>query len=201
MVAPGTGICIEAPPGCGNSFFVNGFQLANPEVQVASHHHVPAQVVNALRLGIPTATILRNPIDSTLSRVAFGRKEDVRFIGANLMYWIRFWETIEDLVDVVPMVSFDSLVTNPSGVVAVVNGYYGTSFVETFPDQKKIFGVMDEKRRSRIGREADTGPSPNRPDEAKAEKKAALRGLVENHHLARKGLAIYSRLGHQKWET
>ena len=196
VVTSGTDLCIEAPPGCGNSFFFNGVHLSNPELRVAHHHHVPAQVLNALRLGVPTLTILRKPIDSVLSRLSSGT--DPRFASSNLRYWISFWEKVRSLPDSVLMVKFETLVADPSGVVALINKQFWTTFAEQFPSDKEVFDAMDQRRLRKFG--PSTGPSPIRPDPAKAKRKDALRPVVERNRLSPRALSLYDSLSQRTSE-
>ena len=71
LVSPSTELVIEGFPRSGNTFAVAAFMLSQPRpVRIAHHHHhVPAQIVYAVRRGIPTLVVVWKPDDAVLSLV------------------------------------------------------------------------------------------------------------------------------------
>jgi hypothetical protein len=189
LVDPETDVCIEAPSGSGNSFFVQGFLMANPGVRVAHHHHVAAQVKRSVGLSLPTLVILRNPIDCSVSR----SKDAPWMVGPVLRQWIRFFQTVEALEASVLRLSFELVTRDPGVAVERVNSRFGCAFEPGFPDAERIFAYMDEGWPRALD---GPGPSrnPNRPDHAQAERKLRARPMAESHSLAGDALALYERL-------
>ena len=70
LVSPSTDLVIEGFPRSGNTFAVAAFVLSQPRpVRIAHHHHVPAQVIYAVKRGIPVLVVVRKPDDAVLSLV------------------------------------------------------------------------------------------------------------------------------------
>lgn len=192
LVSPSTGLCIEAPPRSGNSFFVTGFSIANPEVVLAHHHHVPAQVLTAISLRIPIVTLLRNPVDSALAKAAPAMERFL--IGTTLTRWISFWETTNGHLPLVPVVPFANLIADPSGVINRINRRFGTSFSNEFPESDQVFMEMERIRLANQGGLASDKPNPNIPDPRIANKEAMLRPEAEQHQLATPAMKLYREL-------
>jgi hypothetical protein len=192
LVSPTTALCVEAPPRSGNSFFVVGFSMANPGLRVAHHHHVPAQVMNAIALNVPVITILRNPIDSALAKAAPGNERFL--IGTTLKKWVSFWRPLQRILPAAFPVPFERLVGSPSGVIAAINQRYGTAFSTQFPETGSVFASIEGSRLATLGPDAANTPSPNVPDPRTALKEAALRPDAEAHPMAATALDLYDKL-------
>ena len=192
LVTPSSDLCIEAPPRSGNSFFLVGFNIANPGLSVAHHHHVPAQALNAIKWGIPLLTILRNPIDCALAKTAPTGKKFL--IGTTLGRWLSFWRTLEPILPAATPVLFESLIADPPSIIARINVAYGTSFSTRFPEAGEVFASIEASRLAIVGPEATATPSPNVPSERTAQKEAALRPEAEAHSTAEPAVELYRRL-------
>lgn len=71
VVHPQTEIVIEGFPRSGNSFALSAFKQSNPNVsQIATHVHMPAQIIKAADYEIPTIVLLREPIAAVCSMLA-----------------------------------------------------------------------------------------------------------------------------------
>ena len=192
VIAPDTELCIEAPPGSGNSFFVQAFTLANPGLRIAHHHHMSAQVVAAVRLGVPTLVILRDPIDCVLARVP--ATDELKMIGPNLRMWLSFWTRVEPVLERIARVRFQDMVTNPEAAIDLINRTYSTTFKSTLPSSDAVFEIMHEHRRSSTMPGETLHPHPNVPDPAKAARKREVRPHVLAHRLATPAQELYHRL-------
>jgi len=189
LVKPTTDLCVEAPPRSANSFFVVGFRMANPDAHIAHHHHVPAQILTAIRLNVPRLTILRNPIDSALAKAAPMGREFL--IGTTLHRWLSFWETLSPLLQTASPVLFEHLVADPRAVIDRLNATYGTTFSREFPAQDEVFSSIEASRRTTHG---DDAASPNVPDDRTHQKENTMRALAEGHRLAQPALRLYADL-------
>lgn len=172
-----TDICIEGPPGSGNTFFVAAFSMANPGARVADHHHVVAQVKRAISLGVPTVSLLRDPIDCALSRSSAWRTPDLA--DTVLKQWIAFFETDLVLENSV-LASFETLTHSPGIVIGAINEMFGSAFNEIIPPREEVFAEMDQRRSDQFGaaRENPNRPDPRRP-KPPSEWRAAIAGLPE----------------------
>jgi hypothetical protein len=187
LVGDETELCIEAPSGSGNSYFVNGFRMINPEVRVAHHHHVAAQLERSVARGVPTLVILRNPLDCVASR-----SQDAPWLtGPVFSQWIRFFEAAEVLRAAILLLPFEFVTRDPAGAVERINERFESHFDSRFPDPAQIFTQMDavytEARAKRLR-------SPNRPDPTRAEARTRARQVAELHPLAPAATALYDRL-------
>jgi hypothetical protein len=181
-----TGLCIEAPSGSASSYFVRGFEMINPDVRLAHHHHVAAQVLRSCHLRVPTVVILRDPIDCVVSRAAFWNTPIL--IGAIFRQWIRFFREIEKVRDDVLFVSFESVTRKPEVVIKAINAHFNTDFNSQLPEVEQVFSGMDR---------VYTGPeqqNPNRPSMDKESVKKSIRPSVVAHKLAQPACELYSRL-------
>ena len=86
-VSRGTELALEAFGRAGSTYALYGFRQAQPrEVRVAHHTHASAQIITAVRWGLPTIVIVRPPVDSALSHMA---RHQIPARAA-LQAWIRF---------------------------------------------------------------------------------------------------------------
>lgn len=192
LVSSGTDLCVEAPPRSANSFFVVGFRAANPDAQIAHHHHVPAQVLTAIRLRVPLVTILRNPLDSALAKAAPMNKEFL--IGTTLHRFLAFWETLSPVLAQASPVLFEQVVADPRGIIDRINEKFGREFSRNFPSTEEVFTSISTSRRASSSGDAGASPSPNVPNPWIAERENVLRPLAEKHPLALPALDLYGRL-------
>jgi hypothetical protein len=190
LVVPDTQLCIEAPSGSGNSFFVNGFALANPCVRVAHHHHVAAQIKRAVMFNVPTIVILRNPVDCVVSRSC---REPGR-ITAVYWQWIRFFRAVSKLRDRILLASFRSATKCPGDVLRTLNSTFETKFNANFPKSDDIFRRMDERFMGPTRIRRTQTINPNRPSPEKEALKKKIRPIVAQHHLSSMALKIYESL-------
>jgi hypothetical protein len=190
LVVPNTQVCIEAPSGSGNSFFVNGFKMANPGVQAAHHHHVAAQIKRAVAFDVPRVVILRNPIDCVVSRSC---REPWR-IAPVYLQWIRFFHAVEALRQFVLIASFHTVTTKPETVVGALNAKFGTNFNMTFPKADEVFLKMDRQYARAVGAHSGLVINPNRPHLAKEDLKNTIRPLVMRHRLSHRAFGVYESL-------
>src|SRR5437773_3659904 len=67
-IGPDTEIVIEGFPRSATSFAVAAFRLAQDREVVVGHHvHSPAQVIEAVRRGVPAIVLVREPEEAALS--------------------------------------------------------------------------------------------------------------------------------------
>lgn len=187
LVSAATALCIEGPSGSGNSFVVTGFRLLHPDVRVAHHHHVAAQVKRAAALGLPTVVLLRHPADCVASRA----RGAARMIGPLYLQWLRFFRATHRLRDDVVIASFETATEHPAEVLRAVNRRFGTGFREDFPSAAAVFDEMDRAYSARQGRSA---ANPNRPSREKDAAKRALRPAIDGHRLREPAARLYESL-------
>lgn len=192
LVMKGTDICIEAPPGSGNSFMVQAFSMANPTCNIAHHHHVPAQVRRAVRQRIPTLVILRDPIACTLARVP--SLSHLSMIGPNLRMWLAFWTSVRPLISRIAVITFDQLTAEPPSAITLINDFYDTEFNSRIPPSAEVFATMHEYRDNQELPQDKDPLHPNVPDPAKGSRKRAIEPHVFSHRLASQARGLYLEL-------
>jgi len=144
-VRPETEIVIEGYPRSANSTTVHGF-LARQErpVRVAHHKHHAAQVLQAVRWGVPAVALIRPPRAAILSSLALaeearrrhggpgGRDSHVTF-GDAAGAWLAFYRAILPLRDALVIAPFARVTADLAAVIDEVNARFATRF-ESAPE-------------------------------------------------------------------
>jgi hypothetical protein len=119
MTGPHTDVCIDAFPRSGNTYAVMAFKKWNPGRTVAHHMHVPMQVRQAARLGIPCAVPIRPPLDATSSLLVY---YDLQVTPrAVLASYIRFHRGILPVREKVAICPFEDVLGDPASLVRRLN--------------------------------------------------------------------------------
>jgi hypothetical protein len=188
LVWPDTDVCIEGPPGSGNTFFVAAFSMANPGARVADHHHVVAQVKRAISLGIPAVSLLRDPVDCAFSRASAWRTPDLA--DTVLKQWIAFFATDLVLENSV-LASFETLTASPGKVIGAINERFGSAFDEIVPAREEVFAEMDQRRSDQFGAAQE---NPNRPDPRRPKPPSEWRAAIAELPEASKAVHRYEQI-------
>ena len=155
-VTPQTDIVIDGYPRSANSFSVGAFKKAQyKSTKVAHHLHVPAHIMRACDLGIPTLLLVRHPVDAIVSHRALHREGEIvenaprsaLRIGFRPFFhsWIDFYDTTREYIDSVVVGLFDQVVTDFEKVLEKVNSKYDTKFSlfdHTEENEKKINSAL-----------------------------------------------------------
>ncbi|MBA3691261.1 MAG: hypothetical protein H0W82_07605 [Actinobacteria bacterium] len=183
VVETGTELVIEGFQRSGNTFSVIAFEVAQPRhVKTAHHLHAAAQVVEAVRLGVPTIVLIRDPRGSVLSHMV--REPGVTASQA-LGAWVRFYERVLPLRDRVVIADFGEVTTDLGKVIARVNERYGTGFAEfdhTPGNVARVFALIEDRNRARYGSVSET--TVPRPSAERDERKRALLTQLDADRLA-----------------
>jgi len=204
LVRRNTELVIEGFPRSSNSFAEAAFQLVQKKpVRVASHTHVPAQVIQAVKWSIPTIVLFREPDDVVVSLIIFQlRKSRGNYTIYDAYKWyISYHRSILPYRRGFVLASFRSVTTDFGAVIRKVNDRFGTSFAE-FENTPEMVGKayehLDEISLSRGNNPAPY--SPHRGQEIKqreAEKKQKIRRLIqasEVEHYREEAREIFDRL-------
>lgn len=174
-----TDLVIEGFPRSGNTFAAKAFALSQSRpVVVASHVHLPAQVKLAVRKGVPTMVLVRDPADAAISMAIADAHHRVEHLVA---YWTHYHRQVRPLRDDVLLVTFEEVTADFGTVTDRLNERFGTSFdrFEHTPDAvERVFAAIDEKQRVVHG-EARYREAVARPDASRARAKAALRARLD----------------------
>jgi hypothetical protein len=199
LVRRDTELVIEGAARSGNTFAVLAFASAQERsVRTAHHTHAPAQVLTAVRWGIPTLILVRPPLDSALAHMALRGVP----AGAALSAWTRFHRSILPVRDGFVAASFADVTGDFGAVVARVNARFGTSFgvfQHTPENEAAVFAAIERRNRDlRAGRkEAERDLILARPTPERSALKDRLREQLDAPGLAGRRAqagALYRRL-------
>ena len=127
IVSRETDIVIEGAGGCGNSFAVLAFQFAQGRsIKIAHHPHAPAQVVIAVRWGIPVIVLIRNPLEAVPSILSRHSHLTMRQAIKN---YIRFYAAVLPYRRQLALALFEELTSDFGSVIRRTNRRFGTAFV------------------------------------------------------------------------
>jgi predicted ATP-grasp superfamily ATP-dependent carboligase len=177
LARPGTAIVIEGFLRSGNTFSVAAFHLANPELHVGRHLHGGPHVLRAVRMGLPTVVLVREPRDAVLSYLI--RRDTLTPYDAVLEY-LDFYRTAWPARDGFVVASFDRVTHDFGSVVDEVNRRFGTSFrrfEHTPENEAAAFGIVEEMNREETGGEI-VETHVGRPSPERHRRKAELEELL-----------------------
>ena len=166
-VSKDTEIVIEGFSRSANTFAVAAFTFAQGRpVKIARHLHAPAQVIEAVRRGIPCIVLIRKPRDAVLSLLV--REPHISAEQA-LKDYIRFYRTVVPYRDKFVVGRFEEVTTDFGEVIRRVNARFGTNFKpfeHTDKNPRKVFQLWRKciKMRmafARLKRRLWAVPQPN----------------------------------------
>ena len=194
-----TAIVIEGFLRSGNTYSVAAFRIANgPELHVGRHLHGAPHVLRAVRMGLPTLVLVRNPREAVLSYLV--RRDTLTPHDAVLEY-LDFYRTTWPARDGFVVGPFDRVTKDFGGVVDAVNARFGTSFRRFEPtaeNEAKAFGLVEEMNRLESGGQV-VETHVGRPSEERARRKDELRALLDRPRTAaklREAEDLYGRYVH-----
>jgi hypothetical protein len=191
MVREGMDVCIDGLPRSSNTFAGWAFLDQNPDADLAHHVHLPQQFQRAVKLGIPTAVLTREPLGNLTSLVIAGEND----LSHDLAYrvYIHYHRRAASLGEKVVICTFDQVVDDPSVVARRLNERFGTSF------RADPMGEED-KRRIIEGLEKNEAEMQSRPAHAtvptewKENLKPKVRAELAEHPRLPEAEAIYEQL-------
>ncbi len=146
VIGPETQLVIEGYMRSANTYVVHGFQFAQRQrVSLAHHLHAPAQLIAAVRRGVPALVLIREPEDAILSQVQWEPDVSMR---AALASYVRFYRALEPYVGGLVVATFPEVTDDLGSVIRRVNARFGTSFdayEATEDNQRLCFELMQER--------------------------------------------------------
>ena len=163
-----TELVIEGFPRSANTYTVVALKLAQQrEIKIASHLHVPAQVIKAAKLRIPTLVLIRNPKDAVTSLLVRNPQ-----IGSRqaLRAYSMFYNALSPYIHECVLATFEAAIQHLDRVIEDVNACFGTELsLPKMTDRviQKVYKQIDEEnwRASRGKNTHLARPSPLRDDE------------------------------------
>jgi hypothetical protein len=179
-----TAIVIEGYLRSGNTFSVAAFQIANgPELHVGRHLHGAPHVLRAVRLGLPTLVLIRQPRDAVLSYLV--RRATLTPHDAVLEY-LDFYRTAWPARNSFVVGLFDCVTSDFGVVLEQVNRRFGTSFRRYEPtpeNEARAFALVEEMNRLETGGEV-LESLVGRPSAERSQRKRELATLLDRPRTA-----------------
>ena len=176
LIRPDTDILIEGYPRSANSFSVAAFRLAQGRpMEVAHHTHAPAHVLAALKLGVPTIVLIREPEESVLEFVIVRPNLTVRQV---LRGWVRFHAALLPYHRRFVVGAFPEVTSDFGRVIRRANLLFGSDFKEfehTEENVRECFRQMDAYWHGRLGEDESIEPYVGRPSQERERWKDSLR--------------------------
>ena len=184
LARPETAIVIEGFLRSGNTFSVAAFHIANgPEPHVGRHLHGAPHVLRAVRLGLPTVVLIRQPKDAVLSYLV--RRPTLTPYDA-LVEYLDFYRTAWPARHGFVVAPFDRVTSDFGAVLGQVNERFGTSFQRYEPtpeNEAAAFHLVEEMNRLETGGEV-VESLVGRPSSERSRRKDELRALLERPRTA-----------------
>jgi hypothetical protein len=194
VVGPDTDLVVEGFGRSGSTFAVDAIQMVQSRpVRIAHHTHAAAQVIAAVRRGIPTLVLVRHPLEAALSHMV---RRDIS-ARPPLVAWIRYHRRILPYREGIVVGRTEALSQQIGEMIREVNRRFGTSFDVFEPSEREVERVFERIERRNRDQRAGDPRSLARPTLERDERKAALRAQLDAPSLAplrRRALALYRRL-------
>lgn len=169
VVSASTDFCVEGFPFSANTFAYCSVLDSNPHLRGAHHTHQTGQVLAAVSRGIPTALVIRNPLDAVESIAVFdgGVAAAHHFLGVYDGFYRRLSRVIER--GGVVVCPFDRVVADPAFVVRALNLRFGAGMLAPISEVEVISARAKELRDSRgmPARDSYEGLGSNSLDEVR----------------------------------
>lgn len=197
-VGPDTELVIESFPRCASSFAVAAFRLAQEprSMRIANHTHMPAQVLEAARRGIPAMVLIREPEGAVLSHVIH---TPALTVEDSLRGFVRFYEPLRRARDGFVVGTFEEVTRDFGVVIDRLNARFGTRFARfahTPEHLERLEREIETDYRSRVTSAEELERIVPRPSQAREAIRARLRGEYARapEGLRRRAIAVYGSL-------
>jgi hypothetical protein len=183
---PDTELVIDGFLRSGTTFVFTAFEHAQPQkVAVAHHVHAPAQILAAVREGIPALVLVREPEDAVLSLIV-----RLPYLSAaqGLRAYVRFYEPLLRHRRDVVVGTFSEATGDVGGLIRRVNARFGTlfrPFAHTEEDERAVFALIDEGDHREFGQGDAFERAVGRPSPVRERMKEKRRAEYRSPRLAR----------------
>jgi hypothetical protein len=188
VVGRDTDYCVDGYPFSANTFAYVSVLDSNRDLHGAHHTHASAQLLVAAKRGVPTALVVREPLEVTESIVVFdGGVAAVRHF---LSEWVDFHTRLMAVIEhgQVVVCPFDRVIADPSYVVRALNYRFGTSLLLPSSPAEEL------KARAQTMRDARGMPARSTYEDTLDENLDQLRKAIRQDSLAPRATALYERL-------
>lgn len=144
LIAPDTQIVIEGFPRSANTFALVAFATSQKDPgRVASHIHLPVQILEGVRRSLPVLVLIRNPVDAIRSLLV---REPGTEANWAFQQYIQFYEVVERHAQNVIIARFEEVTQNFGGVMDRLNRRFGTHFYlfeHTEENVRKVYQIIE----------------------------------------------------------
>jgi hypothetical protein len=127
-LAADTDLVIEGFPRSGNTFAVAALVTSQPGSIVVAHHlHAPGHVIAAIRRGVPSLVLIREPDDAALE---FVRIRPALSVAQAVRGYVRFYGPLVRYRTGFVVGTFEEVSSDLGSVIRRINERFGTSFLE-----------------------------------------------------------------------
>lgn len=149
-----TDIVLDGYPRCGNSFAEAALLASQSRaINVASHAHAAAQVIEAVRRGLPTVAIYRDPDDAVASYMDMNQADWP--IETYYADYFAHYEPLLPIIDKIVLARFDVFTRDFSVIPRRLNAKFNLDLEVPEADEafrKRISERRDDISTARIGR-------------------------------------------------
>ena len=174
-ISESTEMVIEGFQRSANTFATIAFITTQKDhISVAHHVHAPAQISRAVRLHIPAIVLIREPSDAVLSLLI---RQPCLSPRQAIARYINFYKPLVPFRSAFITATFDEVVSDFGEVVRHVNHHYGTCFQvfeHSADNVEKIFQLIEERDREKLGGGKVSERSVARPSNYRVEQKKQL---------------------------
>lgn len=187
-----TELTIEGFPRSGNTFAVLALRQAQDrKLRLAHHRHSVGQVAQTVRLSVPGLILIRQPDRAVASLLV--REPRISTADA-LNRYLRFYRAVEQRLDHLVIVRFDTMQNNFGAAIEAVNARFDLdlkTFEHTADNVAKVFEMIDSvnEQTGDAGARRSGRPDPHRNIEL-----AARMAEIQAHRRLPACEAIYRRL-------
>jgi len=136
VISAQTQLVIEGYTRSAMTFAVYALQLAQDEpVRLAHHLHAPAQLIEAVRRGVPALVLIREPQGAILSQLV--REPDVALADALLAY-SRYYARVYPYRAGFVVADFQEVTMDFGSVTRRLNARFGTSYREFVHTEENV---------------------------------------------------------------
>ena len=116
-------LCIDGYPRSANSYAVNLAGNLNPSLRMVHHIHSQVIIRKAVKLGIPTIVLIRNPKDAIVSeyiRIKYSTNKEPS-LDYLIQKYIDYYNAVSDVLSSVSIVTFTEITNNPVSFLKLVS--------------------------------------------------------------------------------
>jgi hypothetical protein len=185
---------LAAFPRTANTLALYLLHAAAPgqERRVSSHVHVPAAIRVALRLGVPTVVLIRDPLEALTSLLVMRRaaEGDQRAADSLLSYYNTYYQYVEAKREQLEVVDFQTVVDQPAQFLRIA-----TSAAPDLQLVADLPAAIEAGVQLHAERNAERLPEDRTvPDARKNRLKAGFRDLLQSRAGYQCVVELYGRL-------